>query len=84
MFFFGGAYFTLLYYLPIYFQSVQNSSPIGSGVKTLALIIPLSIAAIGMGFAVAKIGIMPLFWVPSCCTPWTSQHPPASGLATRF
>ncbi|RAK72327.1 MDR family MFS transporter [Aspergillus fijiensis CBS 313.89] len=63
MFFFGGAYFTVLYYLPIYFQSVYNSSPIGSGVKMLALIIPLTIAAIVQGVALSKIGIVPLFWV---------------------
>ncbi|KAL3464830.1 major facilitator superfamily domain-containing protein [Aspergillus heterothallicus] len=63
MFFFGGAYFTLLYYLPIYFQSVHNTSPIGSGVRMLALIIPLTIAAIAQGFALAKIGLVPLFWI---------------------
>ncbi|GAB7323541.1 hypothetical protein MBLNU13_g07047t2 [Cladosporium sp. NU13] len=63
MFFFGGAYFTLLYYLPIYFQSIHNTSPIGSGVRMLALIIPLTIAAIVQGFALTKIGIVPLFWL---------------------
>ncbi|KAL4995506.1 major facilitator superfamily domain-containing protein [Aspergillus recurvatus] len=63
MFFFAGAYFITLYYLPIYFQSVYNTSPIGSGVRMLALIIPLTIAAIVQGMALAKIGIVPLFWV---------------------
>ncbi|KAF2651536.1 MFS general substrate transporter [Lophiostoma macrostomum CBS 122681] len=63
MFFFGGAYFTLLYYLPIYFQSIFNNSPIGSGVKMLALIIPLTIAAILQGFVLLKIGIVPVIWV---------------------
>ncbi|KAJ6010258.1 hypothetical protein N7499_004340 [Penicillium canescens] len=63
MFFFGGAYFNILYYLPIYFQSVYNSSPIGSGLKMLALIIPLTLAAIVQGFALSKIGIVPLFWI---------------------
>lgn len=63
MFFFGGAYFTILYYIPIYFQSVYSNSAIGSGVKMLALIIPLTIAAIVQGFALSKIGIVPLFWI---------------------
>ncbi|KAI5247091.1 MFS general substrate transporter [Aureobasidium subglaciale] len=63
MFFFGGAYFILLYYLPVYFQSIHNASPIGSGVRMLALIIPLTIAAIVQGFALQKIGIVPLFWI---------------------
>jgi hypothetical protein len=63
MFFFGGAYFTILYYLPIYFQSIHDTSPIGSGVDMLALIIPLTIAAIVQGFALSTIGIVPLFWI---------------------
>jgi hypothetical protein len=63
MFFFGGAYFVALYYLPIYFQSVHNASPIESGVRMLAFIIPLTIAAIVQGFALTKIGIVPLFWL---------------------
>ena len=63
MFFFGGAYFTILYYLPIYFQSIQHSSPIGSGVKMLALIVPLTLAAVVQGFALTKIGIVPVFWI---------------------
>jgi len=63
MFFFGGAYFGVLYYLLIYFQSVYNTSPIGSGVRMLALIIPLTLAAIVQGIALSKIGIVPLFWI---------------------
>ncbi|KIW03104.1 uncharacterized protein PV09_05749 [Verruconis gallopava] len=63
MFFFGGGYFVVLYYLPIYFQSVYNSSPIGSGVKMLALIFPLTFAAIVQGILLAKIRIVPLFWL---------------------
>lgn len=63
MFFFGGAYFTLLHYMPIYFQSIHNTSPIGSGVRMLALIIPLTIAAIIQGFALSRIGVVPLFWL---------------------
>lgn len=63
MFFFAGAYFSLLYYIPIYFQSIHNSSPIASGVRMLAFIIPMTIAAIVQGFALMKIGIVPLFWI---------------------
>jgi Na+/melibiose symporter-like transporter len=63
MFFFGGAYFVVLYYLPIYFQSIHSASPINSGVRMLALIIPLTLSAILQGFALSKIGIVPLFWI---------------------
>jgi MFS transporter, DHA2 family, glioxin efflux transporter len=63
MFFFAGGYFVVLYFLPIYFQSVYNASPISSGVKMLALILPLTFAAIAQGIALSKIGIAPLFWI---------------------
>jgi hypothetical protein len=63
MVFFSGSYFVILYYLPIYFQSVHNANPIGSGVRMLALIIPLCFAAIAQGFAFTKIGIVPVFWL---------------------
>lgn len=63
MFFFGGSWFTILYYIPLYFQSVHASSAIGSGVRMLALIIPMTIAAIIQGFALMKVGIVPLFWI---------------------
>ncbi|KAH8816687.1 major facilitator superfamily domain-containing protein [Xylogone sp. PMI_703] len=55
-FFFAGSYFIVLYYLPIYFQSVDNASPIGSGVRTLALIIPIGMSSIISGIAVSKTG----------------------------
>lgn len=41
---FGASYFILLYYLPIYFQSVDNASPINSGVRNLPMIIPVVIS----------------------------------------
>ncbi|KEF54120.1 uncharacterized protein A1O9_09915 [Exophiala aquamarina CBS 119918] len=55
-FFLAGSYFTILYYLPIYFQSVFNASPIGSGVRNLPLIITLTIAAILQGPLLVKLG----------------------------
>jgi MFS transporter, DHA2 family, glioxin efflux transporter len=64
MFFFGGAYLTVLYYLPFFFQSeifptlfigtsqqkanvdpgILGTSPIGSGVRMLAFVIPMILA----------------------------------------
>ncbi len=55
-FFFAGSYFTILYYLPIYFQSVYNVSPIGSGVRSLPLIVMLTITATLQGVALSKFG----------------------------
>jgi hypothetical protein len=35
IFFLGGSFFALLYYLPIYFQVVDNVSPAESGIRNL-------------------------------------------------
>ena len=50
-FFFFGSYFTLIYYLPIYFQSIDNVSATDSGVRNLPLILTVSIFTIISGFA---------------------------------
>ncbi|KAH8586190.1 major facilitator superfamily domain-containing protein [Bisporella sp. PMI_857] len=55
-FFYAGAYFVILFYLPIYFQSIFNVSPIGSGVRNLPFIILLTIAVILQGPVLTKIG----------------------------
>jgi hypothetical protein len=55
-FFFAGSYFVILYYLPIYFQSVDDVSPIASGVRTLALIIPITFATVASGISITKTG----------------------------
>lgn len=38
----GGAEFTLIYYLPIYFQSILGVSAVESGVRNLAFVIAVS------------------------------------------
>ncbi|KAJ5443587.1 uncharacterized protein N7458_007459 [Penicillium daleae] len=57
MFFFAGSYFILLYYLPTYFQSIDDTSPIGSGVRNLPMVVTFSIAAILAGAFVERTGI---------------------------
>ncbi|KAK3326634.1 major facilitator superfamily-domain-containing protein [Apodospora peruviana] len=56
-FFFAGAYFILIYYLPIYFQSIDNTSPTQSGVRNLPLILAVTIATIASGGAVSQTGV---------------------------
>lgn len=56
-FFFSGGYFITLYYLPIYFQSIDNRSPIGSGVRQIPLIALFSVATFASGKAITKTGI---------------------------
>ncbi|KAL4779877.1 major facilitator superfamily-domain-containing protein [Aspergillus varians] len=57
MVFLAGSYFIVLYYLPIYFQSIGNTSPIGSGVRNLPMVITFSIAAIIAGGFVERTDI---------------------------
>ena len=49
VFFIGGSFFLLLYYLPIYFQVVSGVSASQSGVRNLPLIIGSAIATIASG-----------------------------------
>jgi predicted MFS family arabinose efflux permease len=56
-FFFCGSYFVVLYYLPIYFQSIDNVSPTASGVRNLPFIIAFTIATIISGGSITKTGI---------------------------
>ena len=55
-FFFMGSYVVLLYYLPIYFQSIRGASPIGSGVDNLPLVLAAAVFALAGGVVVTKTG----------------------------
>ncbi|KAJ5263521.1 hypothetical protein N7478_011126 [Penicillium angulare] len=55
-FFFAGSYFIIIYYLPYYFQSVQNINPTMSGVRNLPLIVSMSLAIIVSGGSITKTG----------------------------
>lgn len=55
-FFFAASYFVLLYYLPIYFQSIDNRTAISSGVLNLPLVLAITAGSIISGTAVSKTG----------------------------
>jgi MFS transporter, DHA2 family, glioxin efflux transporter len=55
-FFFMGSYTVLLYYLPIYFQSILGVSPIQSGVHNLPLVLAAAVFALAGGAVVMKTG----------------------------
>lgn len=55
-FFLGGAFFTLLYYIPIYFQAIRNVKAGESGVRNLALILATSIFTILSGGLITMNG----------------------------
>ena len=66
IFFFAGAFFTLLYYLPIYFQSVDNVSASQSGVDNIPLVLGISIFTILSGGLISTFGIyVPLLFLGS-------------------
>jgi MFS family permease len=55
-FFFMGSYLVLLYYLPIYFQSILGVSPIKSGVNNLPFVLAAAVFALAGGAVVMKTG----------------------------
>ncbi|CAF9939967.1 MAG: hypothetical protein HETSPECPRED_002117 [Heterodermia speciosa] len=55
-FFFAGSFFTLLYYLPIYFQSVDNVSASQSGVNNIPLVLGISLLTVFSGAIISKVG----------------------------
>ena len=66
--FLHGVVFTpATYYLPLYFQAVDGSSPTMSGVQLLPLSLMAAITATATGFIIAKTGdyrwILWIFWV---------------------
>ena len=56
-FLFGGSYFLIVYYLPIYFQSIKNVSPALSGVYNLPLIITATAAIISASVFITATGL---------------------------
>jgi len=56
-FFFAGTYFVIVYYLPIYFQSIDDTTPIESGVRNLPLILAVTVGTIISGVVISKTGV---------------------------
>lgn len=54
--FFAGAYFIVIYYLPIYFQSIDNVGPTQSGVRNLPIILSVTFATVASGVAITVTG----------------------------
>jgi hypothetical protein len=56
VFFFGAGIFILMYYLPLYLQSVKGSSPTESGIQILPLMLSTVLTSIIGGILVTIIG----------------------------
>ncbi|GAA5830832.1 hypothetical protein JCM11251_001092 [Rhodosporidiobolus azoricus] len=54
----GATYFAALYYVPIFFQTVQGSSPVRAGLQTLPLILLNMSSGIAAGWFVKHFGVV--------------------------
>ncbi|KAJ2658577.1 hypothetical protein IW148_004622 [Coemansia sp. RSA 1199] len=64
--FMGASLFGPVFYVPIYFSVVMNSSPIGASLHLLPFLLPITIVSVATGFAVSKTGRYREFeWVGS-------------------
>ncbi|KAK3369997.1 major facilitator superfamily domain-containing protein [Podospora didyma] len=55
--FFSGSYFVVVYYLPIYFQSIDGTSPTDSGVRNLPIILAVTIGTVASGASISQNGV---------------------------
>jgi len=58
VFFFCGPYYLIIYYLPIYFQSVGGSTATMSGVYNIPLILAVTVMMIASGIIISKTNIV--------------------------
>ncbi|TGJ82165.1 hypothetical protein E0Z10_g6613 [Xylaria hypoxylon] len=59
----SGAFFSMIYYLPIYFQAIRGSSPIISGVQNLPYILAAMAGALGAGIFISSSGLSTLLMI---------------------
>ncbi|KAL5335217.1 major facilitator superfamily domain-containing protein [Aspergillus crustosus] len=65
MLFFGGAFFAQIYYLPIFFQSVRDASPMTSGIQMLPVMLASVVSSVAIGAAVTIFGYYTPFLLAS-------------------
>ncbi|CRG85566.1 Putative HC-toxin efflux carrier TOXA [Talaromyces islandicus] len=52
----GGSFFPVVYYVPIYFQSIDGTTPIMSGVRNLPMVIAVTFGIFIAGGVISKTG----------------------------
>ncbi|RKP14949.1 major facilitator superfamily domain-containing protein [Piptocephalis cylindrospora] len=63
LFFLGMSFFSLIFYLPMFFQVLRGDSATTAGLETLPFIGGLLVASIGGGFLVSKTGMLRPFMI---------------------
>lgn len=64
-FFFSGGFFLLVYYVPIYFQSVKGSSAMTSGLQILPFMLATVVSSVVVGALVTAVGYYAPFLIIS-------------------
>lgn len=77
--FFGGAFFVLVYYVPIFFQSVKGSSAMESGIQLLPLMLATVVSSVVIGGLITAAGYYTPFLIGS-----TAIAAIGTGLITMF
>jgi MFS family permease len=63
--FFGGAFFLLVYYVPIFFQSVEGSSAMKSGIQLLPMMLATVVSSVVVGGLITAVGYYTPFLIVS-------------------
>ncbi|RCI12003.1 hypothetical protein L249_1076 [Ophiocordyceps polyrhachis-furcata BCC 54312] len=59
----SGAFFSMIYYLPLYFQAIRGSDAVVSGVQNLPFILAAMLGALGAGIFISSTGMATLVMV---------------------
>lgn len=78
-FFMGSAFFTTIYYLPIWFQVVKGVSAVESGIRNIPILLSVVVGTMGSGTLISKLGYYTPFMLASSV--FTSI---GAGLLTSF
>ncbi|KAL2865009.1 MDR family MFS transporter [Aspergillus lucknowensis] len=76
---FGGSFFVLMYYLPIFFQSVRGASAMKSGIQLLPLMLATVVSSVLVGIFITLAGYYTPFLIIS-----TALAAIGSGLVTLY
>jgi hypothetical protein len=57
----GGAFFLLVYFIPIWFQAIKGTSAVGSGIRNLAMVLATVVSSIIGGGLITTFGYYTLF-----------------------
>lgn len=75
----GGSMMVTIYFLPIWFQAIQNVSAVESGIRTVPLILSLVVGSIGSGTLISRLGYYTPFMIAS-----SILMPIGAGLISSF